>query len=78
MSAKVSVKIDTDVESYPCLAIWEGDSNIEIPADMMQRLGQARRAVDAAELEIMRYVGTHYKIPMVREWLADHDEEPGT
>ena len=76
----VKVVIDTEVEAYPVLSIREGSASdrpteIEIPAALMARLNEAERQVDAAELEIMRYVAERWPYASIREWLDDHDEK---
>lgn len=73
------VRIDTEVEAYPVLSIREderGVSDVEVPDEMLDRLAAAYAAVDAVELEIMRYVAARYPtFGAVVEWLADREEE---
>lgn len=72
---EVAVRLDPD---YPHLAIWEDpESRIRIPVGLMENIRAAWAAEESAKLEIMRYVGEHYDVPMVREWLAEHDDDAG-
>lgn len=80
VSDLVRVEIDTDVEAYPVLSIRaepqprSNRPDIEVPAAMLARLTDAKREVERAELDIMRYVGDRYDVLPIREWLAEQDE----
>lgn len=71
------IGIDTEQEWYPVLSIWQGDrASFEVPSALFDALAEARRAVDAAELAIMRHVGAAYPdAGHVREWLTDYEPE---
>lgn len=70
----VKVNVNPEVEAYPVLAIYPNDaSELEVPADLLARLTEARAAVDVAELAIMRYVAEQYDRADVREWLTDNE-----
>lgn len=77
MADEIRVRVDTEVEQYPCLQISEignpepGDG-FAIPVALYEALGLAYEAVEAAERAVMVYIAEHDpRAAAVREWLGD-------
>lgn len=78
MDELTRVRIDTEAEEYPVLAVEEignpePDAGWDIPTELLTNLRESYTAVGEAELAIMRYVAEHHPdARFAREWLGDH------
>jgi hypothetical protein len=78
--AEIRVRVDTEVEAYPELAIYEvgsSDGGWLIPAELLGAVNDAYAALDVAETALMRYIADRYpRAGAVHEWLKDRTVVP--
>lgn len=78
----ISVRVDTEEQQYPCLAISEignpkPDDGFGIPVELWQNLRAAYDALDAAETAVMVWIADHYpRAVAVHEWLGRETVAP--